>query len=236
MANFKIKDNYVIEDLLSIVSLLRDPKNGCPWDKAQTHHSIRQNFIEETYEVCDAIDKKDVTLLCEELGDVLLQIILHSQMEKEKDGFGFNDVCDGICTKLIYRHPHIFSDTQVSGVDEVLKNWDNLKLKEKNVSSVAQDVINVPSSLPALMRAKKIQKRAKALQDTAPNLETMVAELQQDINSVACLPDTHQAKHEHIGNMLFDMVQLSSVQKIDAELALSDACARFSQNIIVNEK
>lgn len=102
------KERYNMEDLLEIVALLRDPENGCPWDKVQTHTSIRKNFIEETYEVADAIDLADASLLCEELGDVLLQVALHTRMEEEQGAFTFGDVCTGICKKLIYRHPHIF--------------------------------------------------------------------------------------------------------------------------------
>ena len=101
------KERYNMEDLLEIVALLRDPENGCPWDKVQTHTSIRKNFIEETYEVADAIDLADASLLCEELGDVLLQVALHTRMEEEQGAFTFGDVCTGICKKLIYRHPHI---------------------------------------------------------------------------------------------------------------------------------
>ena len=122
------KEHYTMDDLRSIVALLRDPENGCPWDKVQTHASIRKNFIEETYEVADAIDLADAHLLCEELGDVLLQVALHTQMEAEQGTFTFDDVCTGICKKLIARHPHIFAQTDAPKrtADEVLDTWEQI--------------------------------------------------------------------------------------------------------------
>ena len=130
MVDFTRKDKYNIEDLLHIMELLRGP-GGCPWDAEQTHESIRKDFIEETYEVIEAINKNDKELLKEELGDVLLQVAFHTQIEKEENGFEFSDVCDGICKKLIERHPLVFGDINVSSTDEVLTNWDNIKRKSK---------------------------------------------------------------------------------------------------------
>ena len=131
MVDFEQKEHYTAQDLVRIVSLLRDPVNGCPWDKEQTHQSIRSNFIEETYEALEAIDLNDAHLLEEELGDVLLQVALHCQMEAEKGVFDFDSVCDGICKKLIYRHPHVFGDTVAETTGEVLSNWEALKNAEK---------------------------------------------------------------------------------------------------------
>ena len=119
------KERYNMEDLLEIVALLRDPENGCPWDKVQTHTSIRKNFIEETYEVADAIDLADASLLCEELGDVLLQVALHTRMEEEQGAFTFGDVCTGICKKLIYRHPHVFRRDEPDAPD-----WDEYEAEQ----------------------------------------------------------------------------------------------------------
>ncbi|MEG0616959.1 MAG: MazG family protein, partial [Oscillospiraceae bacterium] len=130
MISFDVKDNYNIEDLLHIVELLRNPDGGCPWDKEQTHKSIKMNFIEETYEVADAIELEDKHLLCEELGDILLQVALHTEMEREVGGFTFDEVCDGICKKLIYRHPHVFGDTVAANSKEVLATWEKLKQSE----------------------------------------------------------------------------------------------------------
>ena len=131
MVDFQPKDSYNIEDLQKIVELLRS-QNGCPWDKEQTHKSIRNDFLEEVCEAIEAIDLNDPALLREELGDVLLQVVFHCQIEKESGSFIFDDVCDEICKKLIVRHPHVFSDTVVSSTDEVLKNWDSIKKETKD--------------------------------------------------------------------------------------------------------
>ena len=126
MVNFNFKDKYNFEDLLKIMEVLRSPE-GCPWDREQTHESIRKDFIEETYEVIEAINKKDKELLCEELGDVLLQVAFHVQIEKEEGSFGIEEVTDGVCKKLIERHPHVFGEVKVSSTGEVLDNWDTIK-------------------------------------------------------------------------------------------------------------
>ena len=128
---FVFKQNYDFNDLVEITHILRSP-GGCPWDREQTHESIRRDFIEETYEVIEAINKQSSEMLCEELGDVLLQVTLHSEMEAEKGVFNINDVADGICKKLIERHPHVFGEVTVSGTGEVLTNWDAIKKNSKN--------------------------------------------------------------------------------------------------------
>ena len=129
MANFDFKDKYSIDDLRQIIEILRS-ENGCPWDKVQTHESIRTDLIEETYEVCEGIDKNSPEMLREELGDLLLQIVFHAQIERENGTFDFDDVCNDICQKLVYRHPHVFGEVKVDGSEEVLKNWDALKRKK----------------------------------------------------------------------------------------------------------
>ena len=132
--NFTEKENYNFNDLVEIVKILRAP-DGCPWDREQTHKSIRSNFIEETYEAVEAIDTDDLDLLKEELGDVLLQVALHAEIESEQGTFDINDVCDGICKKLIIRHPHVFGDIKVSSVEEGLDLWEQIKQKEKEAKS-----------------------------------------------------------------------------------------------------
>ena len=128
MVDFQYKDSYDVNDLVEIVRILRSP-GGCPWDAEQTHESIRRDFLEETYEVAEAIDEGSTEHLKEELGDVLLQVALHTRIEEEQGNFNLNDVADGVCKKLIYRHPHVFGDVSVSGTGEVLTNWDALKRK-----------------------------------------------------------------------------------------------------------
>ena len=124
------KEKYTFDDLVYIMELLRAP-DGCPWDREQDHKSIRKNFIEETYEVCEAIDTNDSELLCEELGDVLLQVVFHARISEEDGDFTVNEVISGVCKKLIHRHPHIFADVVADTSDEVLKNWENIKKEEK---------------------------------------------------------------------------------------------------------
>ena len=167
------KNQYTAEDLAAIIAILRDPENGCPWDKVQTHTSIRMNFLEEAYEAVDAIDLNDPELLCEELGDVMMQVAFHAQIEQEAGHFTFDEVCDGVCRKLIARHPHIF------GGDDSIKDWDSLKNKEKGRLTLADDLESVPKALPALMRAAKLQKRAArygvAVRDTAAEIAAAAA-------------------------------------------------------------
>ena len=159
MVDFQQKEKYNFNDLLRIMEILRAP-DGCMWDREQDHQSIRRNFIEETYEVCEAIDEQDPEHLKEELGDVLLQVVFHAQMEKEKGVFDIEDVADGVCKKLIYRHPHIFGTVEVGSSEEILRNWDELKRKEKHQKSDTDTLTSVAKSLPGLIRAEKLQKKA----------------------------------------------------------------------------
>ena len=156
---FLAKGQYDTADLRRIIAVLRGP-GGCPWDAEQTHASIRKNFLEEAYEAVDGIDKGDDALLCEELGDVMLQIALHTQIAHERGAFGWDDVTDGICRKLIERHPHVFGGTEITGVDNVLNNWDAIKRKTKGQTSAAGAMADLPRALPALVRAQKMQSRA----------------------------------------------------------------------------
>ena len=161
MPNLCDKESYDCNDLIKIVGILRSPE-GCPWDRAQDHHTIRNNFLEEAYEAVEAIDRDDSILLREELGDVLLQIALHSQMEAEQNHFGFNDVCTGICRKMIGRHPHIFGSEYAANAAEAAQNWEQQKRKEKGLYSLEDRLRQGSGALPALMRAQKLISRAAA--------------------------------------------------------------------------
>ena len=152
LSGFELKENYNIDDLVKIVKILRS-ENGCPWDKEQDHHSIRKDFLEETYEVLEAIDTDNTELLREELGDVLLQVVFHSQIETECNSFTFNDVADEVCKKLITRHPHVFGDVTVENSEQVLKNWDNIKKKTKEQETYKDTLESVSKILPALIGA-----------------------------------------------------------------------------------
>ena len=161
MPNLCDKESYDCNDLIKIVGILRSPE-GCPWDRAQDHHTIRNNFLEEAYETVEAIDLESSALLREELGDVLLQIALHSQMEAEQGHFDFNDVCTGICRKMIGRHPHIFGSEYAANAAEAAQNWEQQKRKEKGLYSLEDRLRQVSGALPALMRAQKLISRAAA--------------------------------------------------------------------------
>lgn len=216
-----MKERYNMEDLLRIVALLRDPKDGCAWDKVQTHSSIRKNFIEETYEVADAIDLEDAHLLCEELGDVLLQVVLHTQMETEQSRFTFEDVCTGICKKLIYRHPHIFGDVKADNPEQALQNWEALKRQEKHRESVAEDLASVPQTMPALMRATKLSKRA-ASHGMGRSTQETTASLKKNTDEFCKAAEQGGVQNisDMLGRLLFDAADLGRQVKCDAEEAL----------------
>lgn len=236
-ADFAFQSKYNITDLLDIMKRLRAP-DGCPWDREQDHHTVRNNFLEETYEVIDAIDRENRADLCEELGDVLLQIVFHSQMEAEVGGFDFDDVCDGICKKLIERHPHVFGTTVVSGSEQVLDNWDAIKQKSKNQTTYTQTLESVPKAFPALMRAAKIQKRAaKAGFDwssVAGALEKVDEELKEFREALAKGEEVHIS--EEFGDLLFSMVNVSRFLKIDSEQALQSASEKFISRFSIVEQ
>lgn len=228
MLDFSFKDCYDVGDLVRIMELLRAP-GGCPWDAEQTHESIKKNLIEETYEVIEAINKKDKELLCEELGDLLMQVVFHAQMESEEGNFDFDKVADGVCKKLIIRHPHIFGDVSVSGVDDVLTNWDAIKRQTKGQKSTAESMFSVPRELPALMRATKLQKKAADVgfdwddvSGALDKLEEEIAELRQAISN-----NDKANANEELGDILFSAVNVSRFIKADAEEALTAASDKF---------
>lgn len=234
---FKFKENYDIEDLLRIMEMLRS-ENGCPWDREQDHKSIRKNFLEETYEVLEAIDTDDKELLKEELGDVLLQVVFHSRMEEEENCFSFSDVCDGVCKKLIYRHPHIFSDTKVSGAEEVLKNWEELKNKEKGRDKATETLMSVPKVFPALMRCQKVQQRASkagmdipSLKEAIRLLESEIDELKKDIEK-----GYKNGIEDELGDVIFSAVNVARLSGVDSEKAAGDSCEKFIKRFEAVEK
>lgn len=175
------KKEYDFNDLCLIMEILRG-KDGCPWDAEQTHESIRKNFIEETYEVIEAIDNNDSKLLREELGDVLLQVVFHSQMEREAGNFDINDVANDVCTKLIHRHPHIFGDVSASTADEVLTNWEAIKNIEKSRETMYDKLTSIPPMTPSLMRASKVSKKSGEFKEMT-NVE-IIDDINKMLNNV----------------------------------------------------
>ena len=228
MIDFKQKENYDIYDLLKIMEHLRS-EDGCPWDREQSHESIRSNVIEEAYEVADAIDSGSQEMLVEELGDLLLQVVFHARMDEEAGGFNFNDVCDGICKKLVYRHPHVFGDVNADTSDEVLKNWDALKKTEKKQESFTDTLNSVPKAFPALMRSQKVQKRAARAGfdfDNKSDVYDKVAEEMVELSDADTLADSKKVFEEY-GDLLFSVVNLARFLNIDAEEALSASTDKF---------
>lgn len=222
MIEYPQKEYYTADDLAAIIAILRDPENGCPWDRVQTHESIRMNFLEEAYEAVDAIDLQDPELLCEELGDVLMQVVFHARIEEEAGRGGWSQICDGVCRKLIWRHPHIFGAQDGA---EGINDWDALKNMEKGRTTLAKDLASVPRALPALMRAAKLQKRAAkhGAGLPGPNAEDL-ARLAETVAKDG--PDAEQA----LGELLFETVALARARGIDPEQALSRRNDAFEQD------
>ncbi len=226
--SFEFKDKYSIVDLLKIVSILRAP-GGCPWDAKQTHESIRKNFLEETSEVLEAIDNNDKELLKEELGDVLLQVVFHAQIESEDGGFGFSEVTDGICKKLILRHPHVFADIEVSDSSEVLENWDKIKMKSKNQKSIADAMGSVCKVLPAFMRSEKVLNKAKKVDFGENLIEECSKQMESTFEKLRISKNNNNLSlfKELLGQLLFSLSAVSVSLNIDAEACLHSACDEF---------
>lgn len=214
MPNLCDKDSYDCNDLIEIVEILRSPE-GCPWDRAQDHHTIRNNFLEEAYEAVEAIDRDDSILLREELGDVLLQIALHSQMEAEQNHFDFNDVCTDICCKMIGRHPHVFGGEHAANAAEAAQSWELQKRKEKGLYSLEDRLRQVSGALPALMRAQKLTSRAAASGCSGNPNDGMLRNCLED----ALLSDGPDA--QSWGRLLFLVCERMDRLGISAEEALS---------------
>lgn len=225
---FEFKEKYNIDDLRLIMKELRSD-HGCPWDREQDHKSIRMDVLEEAYEVMEAIDSDNAELLKEELGDLMLQVVFHSEIESEKGVFNLDDVADGICKKLIYRHPHVFGDVQVNNSADVLKNWDALKSKSKNEEKASDRLKSVPKLLPALMRGEKVGKRAANVGfdfgDTGEVIERLKSEISELEEAIKVQSDIKI--EEELGDILFSCTNLSRFLKKDSEKALTFAINKF---------
>ena len=234
MVDFQYKPRYDWADFLEIMRLLRGP-GGCPWDAEQTHQSIRRNFLEETYETLDALDRDDPEAMCEELGDVLMQVVFHATIEAERGRFTMDDVVDGVAQKMVYRHPHVFGGTmQADNSEQVLVNWEVLKRQEKGQRSTADAIESVPHTLPALWRAEKVQKKAaKAGFDwddplrALDKLEEEVRELRSAMESGRAADSPHGLREE-LGDVLFMAAKIGQMAGVDPEDALHRSCDKFS--------
>lgn len=215
-----------IERLINIIATLRG-ENGCPWDREQTHYSLKKNMIEEAYEAVDAIEDADSKHLKEELGDVLLQVVLHSQIAKESNEFDIEDVAKGIADKLVHRHPHVFGDAHIECADDVVVAWEKLKAEEKKHRISAMDGISKAQS--ALMSAQKISKNAVKKGFEWPNAQTLWECFYSEIDEFKEALDENDFAHaeEEFGDILFASVNLARWNKIDAEQALLKANRKF---------
>ena len=226
MINFVRKPQYGYEDLLEIIRLLRS-EDGCPWDKAQTHQSIRRGLLEEAYEAAEAIDNGDPVLLKEELGDVLMQVVFHADIESDAGRFTIDDVCDGVVKKLLFRHPHVFGSQREDSPESVPVSWDKLKRQEKGQKTVADSMDSVARSLPGLWRAEKLQSKAASagfewpdVQGALDKLEEEVAELRRAVEEGGNVP-------EELGDVLFAAVKVGRFCACDPEDAVNGTCEKF---------
>lgn len=226
MIDFVKKERYGMKDLEAIVSILRSP-GGCPWDREQTHASLRRGLMEESCEVIEAINEEDPAHLQEELGDVLLQVVFHADIEKDAGRFNLEDVADGICKKLIFRHPHVFGDVAVSGTDEVLSNWEDLKRKEKSQETYTDTLNAVAKSLPALWRAEKVQKKAKKAGFDWPDVQGAMDKLSEELTELQEAVAEGTNVEEELGDLLFAAVNVSRFLQADPEEVLNSATGKF---------
>lgn len=219
-------ERYSFDDLCEIVTILRS-NVGCPWDKEQTHKSLRKDFIEETYEVIEAIDTEDPKLLREELGDVLLQIVFHADIEHEEGRFDINDVAHDISAKLIHRHPHVFGELKLDNSEDVLANWDKIKGVEKQRNTLTDKLRSIPPMLPALMRAQKVGKKASFFD--FGTVEEVYAKLNEEIAEVkdAAESGDKDAVMEEMGDLLLTVTSLARKLGVDSEQALFNATNKF---------
>lgn len=234
--DFKFKDRYDFHDLVEIVKVLRSP-GGCPWDIEQTHQSIRENFLEETYEVIEAIDTLNPELMQEELGDVLLQVVMHSDMARDEGWFNMNDVCNDICQKLIIRHPHVFGDVTVNSTGDVLKNWDDIKRQTKKQTTQSVAMAAIPATYPALMKAQKVQSKAKKAGFDWDSVEGAFLKIQEESAELreALSKGDKIAVEDELGDLLFSVVNVARFCDCEAETALDKATKKFMARFTIVE-
>ncbi|HHX51023.1 MAG TPA: nucleoside triphosphate pyrophosphohydrolase [Clostridia bacterium] len=221
---------YPLDPLIEVMATLRSI-DGCPWDRDQTHETLKRYLIEETYEVLEAIELKDMHKLCEELGDLLLQIVFHGQIAAEKGFFDLNDIIRLIVEKMIRRHPHVFGDVEVNSPEEVLCNWEEIKAEEKRSNGDTPSLMDVPRGLPSLLRAEKVQARASRVGFDWPEVNGAWEKVLEELEELrqAMRQDTNEAIKEEFGDLLFALVNVSRFLQIDPEDSLSASIDKFIQ-------
>ena len=226
MVDFVCKESYDLRDFIALIDYLRSPK-GCPWDREQTHESIRRNVLEEAYEVCEAIDEGSPEHLCEELGDLLLHVVFYSKLGEEAGAFDYADVANALCDKLVYRHPHVYGDIHANTPDQVKENWEALKLRKKNRKSGTLG--GVPRSLPALVKAFRVGEKAAATgfdwqkrEDVWDKVKEETAEVEAEMRS----GDKANLEAE-FGDLFFALVNAARLYGVDPESALERTNKKF---------
>lgn len=221
-------EKYGFNDLVEIMAVLRS-ENGCPWDREQTHDSIKNCLIEETYEVVEEINKGGIDGLCEELGDLMLQIVFHAQIEQEKGTFDINDVISGICRKLINRHPHVFGGESANTADEAVDLWYRNKKKEKGLKSYSEQLESVPHALPALMRSLKVQEKAAQAGFDWQDVDGPMHKVQEEFEELKkAYNEGNTGKiTEETGDLLFAVVNVSRFLGVQPEFALTETIEKF---------
>lgn len=228
MGNELVKDKYTFDDLKAIMAYLRSD-NGCPWDKEQTHESIKMNTLEEAYEIIEAINNGDMDNLKEELGDVLLHVVFHADLAQEEGHFELADVIQTLCEKLVRRHPHVFGDITITNSEGVMVKWEEIKTIEKGNIAIVSEMDTIPKSLPALIRAEKVQKKAKKVGFDFENKSQVIAKLKEELSELEEAIQSENESHieEEFGDLLFSMVNFSRFFDINAENSLTNATIKF---------
>ena len=228
MIDFTRKERYTFEDFVEVVRLLRSP-DGCPWDKVQTHDSIRRNFLEETYECCEAIDNDDLELMKEELGDVMMQVIFHAGIEQDRGRFDLTDVCDNAVKKLVFRHPNVFGP-------KTSQTWDDMKALEKGQKTHAATLDAVSRSLPALWRAEKLVKKAQKAGFAWPGPEGALGKLDEEVAELREAVRDGSNIGEELGDVLFAVCCTAAMTEQDPEMVLHSACEKFIRRFAAMEQ
>lgn len=226
MVNFERKETYSLQDLIEILRILRAP-GGCPWDRAQTHLSDRRNFLEEAYEAAEAFDRDDPALMCEELGDMHMQVLFNIHIEEDAGRFTTDDVTDHICKKLIFRHPHVFGTATADTSEEVLVNWEALKRQEKGQQTTADAMDAVARSLPALWRADKLQSKAAKAGFEFADVSGALDKLDEEMRELREAVERGTNFSEELGDVLFAAVKAGRFLNVDPEDALNATCEKF---------
>jgi len=235
MLDFVSKLRYDVNDLRELMGLLCGSE-GCPWDREQTHESIRRNMLEEAYEAAEAIDSKNTEHLIEELGDVLMQVVFHADIAERANTFTLDDIADATCKKLIRRHPHVFGDVKAEAGDDYLAFWDEMKRQEKQHETTSAAMNSVASSLPALWRAEKIQKKAAKVGFDWPDHSGATEVLRAEVEELESAIHNSSNVEEELGDLIFSAVNVARFFDIDPEVALNKTSTKFIERFAAMEE